>query len=59
MKMNKKSIKINNITFDKHLVIYDNELHEDFGSYKIPVSLDWVIKQKLLENIIDIEWEEI
>jgi len=57
--MTKKSIKIKNITFDKFFTIYDNELYEDFGSYKVPVSMDWVIKQKLLENIIDIQWEEI
>jgi len=57
--MTKKSIKIKNITFDKFFTIYDNELYEDFGSYKVPVSMDWVIKQKLLENIINIEWEEI
>ena len=57
--MHEKSFRIKSITFDKYITIYDNELYEDFGSYKVPVSMDWVIKQKLLENIINIEWEEI
>ena len=59
MKMNKKTFKIKNVVFDKYFVIYDNELYEDFGSYRVPVSMDHIIKQKFSENIIDIQWEEI
>jgi len=54
-----KSIKIKNITFDRYFVIYDNELSEDMGDHTIPVSIEWLVKQKLLENIVDIEWEEL
>jgi hypothetical protein len=57
--MTKKSFKIKNVVFDKYFVIYDNELYEDFGSYRVPVSMDHIIKQKFSENIIDIQWEEI
>ena len=57
--MTKKSFKIKNVVFDKYFVIYDNELYEDFGSYRVPVSMDHIIKQKFSDNIIDIQWEEI
>jgi len=51
--------RIKNITFDKYFVIYDNELYEDMGYRKIPISIERLIKQKLMENIVDIDWEEI
>jgi len=57
--MSKKSYKIKNVIFDKYFVIYDNELVEDMGRYSVKRSMEQLIRQKFLENIIDIELEEI
>ena len=53
--MSKKSYKIKNVIFDKYFVIYDNELVEDMGRYSVKRSMEQLIRQKFLENIIDIE----
>ena len=57
--MGKRAIRIKNITFDRYIIIYDQELYVDQGEYNLPISLESVIKQKLMEKIIYIEWEDV